>query len=112
MGYQLITSSHTYPLFSLSEMPEKARRDFDYVEDGEEHTPRFFKYRGAWIDAHDAQQIEPDNGIAHRMGWAMRVHPGEPLARFDAVMTDTYFSGMAWRFVDDGESVRVCRFYW
>lgn len=112
MGYQLITSSHTYPLFSLSEMPEKARRDFDCVEDGEEHTPRFFKYRGAWIDAYDAQHIEPDNGRVCRMGWAMRVHPGEPLARFDAVMTDSYFSGMAWRFIEDGEAVRVCRLYW
>lgn len=108
MGYQLIASSHTYPLQCLAEMPKRTRADFDYVED--EHECRFVRYRGAWYDVFDTQRIEPDNGKAHPMGYAMRVHPGEPLARYDGIVTDTFFSGVAFRFLDD-ESVKVCRFY-
>lgn len=108
MGYELITSSHVYTLRSLCEMPEKIRADFDYVYD--EHEPRFVCYRGEWYDVHDTQRIEPDNGRVHRMGWAMRVHPGEPLASYDGIMTDSYFSGVAFRFLDS-ETVKVARIY-
>ena len=112
MGYELITNGKARPLLALFELPEKARAAFDYVGPDDAYSPRIFHYRGEWHDAHDAQRIEPDSGRAHRMGWAARVHPGEPLARFDALATDSYFSGLAWRFVGrDADSVVVARFY-
>lgn len=112
MGYQLICNMQARPLLALCELPEKARAAFDYVEEPDHYSPRFFRYRGEWHDAHDAQLIEPDKGRAHRMGWTARVHPGEPLARFDALATNSYFSGLAWRFVGrDADSVIVARFY-
>ena len=106
---QIITNWQPRDLLCLANMPEKARSDFDYV--GDEFSSRFFHYRGAWYDAHDAQGIEPDSGQAHPMGWAMRVHPGSPLALFDCIASDTYFSGVLWRFVDGGERVTVARYF-
>ena len=112
MGYTLTTNNQPRPLAALCSLPDKARAAFDYVGPDDAYTPRFFFYRGEWHDSFDAQRIEPDSGRAHRMGWAARVHPGEPLARFDALATDSYFSGLAWRFVgDERDSVIVARFY-
>lgn len=109
MGYELITSSHIYSLQSLCEIPEKVLPDFDYV--GDELEPRFVCYRGGWYDVFDTQRIEPDNGKAHAIGWTMRVHPGEPLASYDAIQRNSYFSAVAFRFLDD-ESVKVARIYY
>lgn len=107
---QIITNWQARPLQCLADMPEKARAQFDYIESDDEYRPRFVCYRGEWHDAIDAQRIEPDNGIAHRMGWAMRVRPGSPLAHFDAIESESYFSGLLYRFVDD-DSVIVGRYF-
>lgn len=105
----IITNWQARPLFALADMPEKDRKEFDYVDD--EFSVRFARYRGQWIDCNDTQRIEPDTGKAHRMGWAMRVHPGSPLCHFDAIISDSYFSGMLVRFSDDRESVIIGRYY-
>ena len=109
MGYELITNGKPRALLPLCDLPEKARTDFDYV-DADDYSERFFHYRGAYYDAHDAQRIEPDSGRAHRVGWSMRVHPGEPFARFDGIVSESYFSGIVFRFVDD-DSVIVGRYF-
>lgn len=113
MGYELITNGQARPLLALCELPPKARAAFDYLEEPDHYSPRFFCYRGEWHDAHDAQQIAFDTPAQRMpMGWAYRVHPGEPLGRFHAVATDSFFSGLAWRFVGpDADSVIVARFY-
>jgi hypothetical protein len=92
----------------LADMPEKSRADFDYVDD--EYSARFVLYRGAWHDTYDTQRIEPGAGRAHPMGWMMRVHPGSPLARFDGISSDSYFSGTLFRFIGT-DSVIVARYY-
>lgn len=111
MGCAIITNWQARPLQCLQDLPEKARANFDYLEEGEEYSPRFACYRGQWVDCIDTQRIEPDNGRAHPMGWAMHVHPGSPLAHFDSVITDSHFSGMLFRFSDDFESVTIARFH-
>lgn len=110
MGYQLITNNIPRQLQSLLDLPEKQRADFDYLSEDDAYSARFVQYRGEWYDAFDTQRIELDNGRAHPMGWAHYCHPGEPMARFDSVITDTYFSGILFRFTDD-ELVIVARFY-
>jgi len=120
MSYTLVTNHKPVELQRLCDLPAKIAAEFDYIEhDGAEFDFRLVQYRGSWYDVHDMQRIEPDSGRAHLMDWAMRVHPGEPLASFDCVTTDTYFSGVAFRFVDsdgaddDGrDTCVVCaRFY-
>ena len=109
MGYQLITNSKPHDLRMKCELPAKVAKEFDYTDD-DDTSSRYVKYRGVWYDVFDTQRIEPDNGRQHPMGWAVRVHPGEPLARFDGVFAESYFSGVAFRFVNDGDSV-VCATY-
>lgn len=108
---QIITNHQSRFLLCFGELPEKIQKDFDYIDTDDMGEPRFFQYRGNWFDAHDAQSIEPDNGRKHNMGWAMRVHPGSPLAWFDAIVSDTYFSGTLWQFTHDGNRVIVGRYY-
>lgn len=111
MGYQLITNGQPRPLVSREYLPESVQLDFDYVSE-DDYSERFFCYRGEWHDAQDMQSIAFETARPSlRMGWACIVHPGEPLARFDALKTDSFFSGLAIRFVDDGESVIVARYY-
>lgn len=109
MGYQLICNRAPRPLLSLYELTEKEREEFGYIED--DVSARLVRYKGSIYDAFDTQRIEPDSFRAHPTGGAMRVHPGEPLAYFDSIITESFFSGIVFRFVDDGESVIVGRFY-
>ena len=105
---QIITDWKFRPLQCLADLPEKARADFDYIDD--EYSPRFVCYRGVWHDCHDTQRIEPDSSRAHPMGWSMRVHPGSPLALFDAIESDSYFSGTLFRF-DADDKVMCGRYF-
>ncbi len=108
---QIITNHQPRFLLCFFELPEKAQKEFDYVEPDSYGDARFFQYRGQWFDAHDAQRIKTDDGRVYPLGWATIVHPGSPLAHFDAIVTDTYFSGTVWQFTRDGASVIVGRFY-
>jgi hypothetical protein len=102
MGYQLTTNNVPHEILRLCDLPKKARRDFDYIDEDSEFDFRIVKYREAYYDLNDMQHIEPDSGRAHPMGWAYRVHPGEPLAHYDVILTDSYFSAVAFRLtVDD-----------
>lgn len=109
---QIITNWTPRNMLALCELPEKVRADFEYVDEGEEYTPRFVQYRGAWYDVFDTQAIYPvkPGGYTGYVGWAMRVHPGSPVALFDSIMSDSYFSGVLFRLVGD-EQVVVAR-YW
>lgn len=115
MGYELITNGHAYELQRLCDLPKKVARDFDYVErNGDEYEFRFVRYRGAWYDVQDCQLIEA-RGERTRlpMGWSFPAHPGEPLAQFDCVITDTYFSGVAFRLIDDnGIDCVICAHFY
>lgn len=100
----IITNWVPRTLVSLNELPAKKREWFDYVED-DAYTPRFVQYRGEWHDTHDTQVIEPDTGRQNPMGWAIRVHPGSPLCLFDSVESDSFFSGVLYRFVGEDQVV-------
>lgn len=109
MGYRLITNRQPRPLLSKSDLTPEQAQEFDYVDDSEQ--TRFVLYKGQVYDAFDTQRIETDTGHVHPMGWAMRVHPGEPLASFDSIATDSYFSGVAFRFIPRDDSVIVARIF-
>ena len=59
-------------------------------------------------DDFDTQAISSRKNIG-RCGFEYRVEPNHPFAKWDAIITDTFFSGVLFRFVDD-ESVIVGRF--
>ena len=104
----IITNWVPRNMVALYELPAKQRAWFDYVED-DAYSPRFVQYKGEWHDAYDTQRIEPDNGRRSPVGWGVRVHPGSPLCLFDSIESDSYFSGLLFRFVDD-DKVIVARY--
>lgn len=123
---KVTTNNVPRKLSMLSELSKKDRKDFDYIYDfdkAEEYpeesqdieacfNERLVQYRGVWYDVRDTQRIigSPNMG---RMGWAMNVEPDHPFAKWDAIINDTFFSGVLFRFVetDDGYSVICGRYY-
>lgn len=104
---QITTNNVPRPLVPRSALPKKVRKDFDYIETWDE-TPRFVEYRGEWYDAIDTQRITTSQVIG-RMGWEHYVEPDHPLAEWDAIVSDTFFSGLLFRFTY-GDTVVVGRY--
>jgi hypothetical protein len=104
----IITNWIPRNMVALYELDDKQRAWFDYVED-DAYTPRFVQYRGEWVDVFDTQCIEADNGRRSPVGWGVKVHPGSPMCLFDSVTSDSYFSGLLFRLVDD-DKVVVARY--
>jgi len=104
---QITTNNVPRPLVPRSALPEKVRKDFDYIETWDE-TPRFVKYHGEWYDVIDTQRISTSK-LMGRVGWEMNVDTGHPFAEWDAVVSDSFFSGMLFRFTG-GDTVVVGSF--
>jgi hypothetical protein len=97
----IITNNHLRPLACLAELPVKVRTDFDYV--GDEFDARFVQYKGHWYDVYDTQAIRTVPGAP--MGWAMVVAEDSPLASWDSVVSETFFSGVLFRFADEDQVI-------
>ena len=103
-----IKTDHKYrPLKALCELPEKVAKDFDYVDE-EDVSLRFVQYKGEGYDTADTQRITTES---YRMGWDMPVAKDHILAKWDAILSDTFFSAMVYKFSEDWESVIVGRYY-
>lgn len=98
---KIITNNHPRPLACLAELPAKVRADFDYV--GDEFDARFVQYKGVWYDVYDTQAIRTVPGAP--MGWAMVVAEDSPLASWDSVVSETFFSGVLFRLVGDDQVI-------
>jgi hypothetical protein len=102
-----ITSTYkAKPLLMLCDLPKKAQSEFDYVN-ADDYSARFVKYRDAYYDVHDTQRITVHDGSP--MGWAMVVPADSPLAKWHAVVSETYFSGVLFRL--DSEDNVICGSY-
>ena len=86
---QVITNWQPRNMVCLQDLPAKVQKDFDYIEADDEYAARLVQYRGVWYDVYDTQMIEKGDK-QHPMGWAIRVHPDSPLAKFDSIITDTF----------------------
>lgn len=86
----IITNRIPRPLLCLSDLPEKAQKDFEYIEDP--HQPRLVRYKGEWYDVWDSQRCpgaEAPEATRHAFaGW-------------DGYISDSYFSGVLFRFADE-----------
>ena len=85
------------PILYGFELSEKERADFDYCEDIE--SEQFIKYKGQ----------------LYHLGDIMRINYGreclpEEFKKFDGYVSDSFFSGVLFRFADDCESV-ICATY-
>lgn len=102
----IITNNKPRPLACLADLPAKVRADFDYVED--ELDARFAQYLGHWYDVFDAQFITRE--ARYPMGWAMVVCETSPLASWHSIVSETYFSGVLFRWGAE-DTVIVGRYF-
>lgn len=95
----IITNRIPRPLLCLSDLPAKARKDFDYIECA--HQPRLVRYKGEWYDVWDSMRCpgaEAPQASHHAfVGW-------------DGYISDSFFSGVLFRFADE-DRVIVGRYY-
>lgn len=61
--YHVKTNRHTRPLISWQELEHEVIGEYfgeDYSIAGEEWSPRFFNYRGAWYDYYEFESARDD----------------------------------------------------
>lgn len=110
---KILTSPRFYHLAPFDALPERVQKDFDYVEGEDRHSDRFVCYRGEWYDTVDVQAIRVETDPPQPMGWAMTVAPDHPFAKWSAVISDSYFSGILFSHREiDGEWVVKCGRYY
>lgn len=96
---KITTNNHHRPVIDGWELTAAERAEFDYidwdaVERGEE-SASFFRFGGDLYDLGDVLRAE---GEIASLGW-------------DGFNSDSFFSGIAVRYVDDMEAVIVARVY-
>ena len=103
----IITDNKWRPLASLTDLPAKAMKEFEYIDEDSIHDLRLVKYKGVWYDVRDTQRITMGNSFR---GWDMYVTKDHPFAKWSAVSSDSFFSGILFKFNEDFEQVIVGRY--
>jgi len=105
---KIVTDNKPRELKCFMDLSERERADFDYIKDADFYSQRFVRYKGHWYDVNDTQLITTE---PYRMGWDMPVAKDHILAKWDAILWDTFFSAMVYKFSEDWESVIVGVYY-
>ena len=84
---RVITNNQPRRLHLLAALPPRVQREFEYISIDDD-LPRMVQYRGVWYDVCDS------------------VYPGglpadNPLRAWDALIIDSFFSGVVFRHVGD-----------
>lgn len=90
------TNNVPRPLLPLTDLPEKARKDFDYLGPDEVHEYRLVQYKGVWYDVYDSMRCPGAEASA-----ATR----QAFAGWNSYISDSYFSGVLFRFAEDDHVV-------
>ncbi len=119
----ITTDNKWRPLAALADLPAKAMKEFEYIDEDSIYDLRFVKYKGVWYDAMDTQRITTGSyrmGWAmdtqrittgsYRMGWDMYVTKDHPFVKWSAVISDSFFSGILFKFDEYFEQVIVGRY--
>ncbi len=106
---QIITNNKPRQMISFFDLPADKQSDFDYLSEDDKYTYRLVSYKGHYYDVHDTQRIDVSTSNAP-MGWSMVVTPESPLAKFDSIISESYFSGVLFKLCSD-DCVIVARYY-
>ena len=103
----IITNWQPRTMLAWFQLDAKHQQFFDYVGEDDSYTPRFVQYKGEVHDTYDTQTIDPvkPGEYTGYVGWGVRVHPGSPMCLFDSVESDSFFSGLLFRFVGEDQVV-------
>ena len=103
----ITTDNKWRPLASLADLPAKAMKEFEYIDEDSIYDLRFVKYKGVWYDVRDTQRITVGNSFR---GWDMYVTKDHPFAKWSSVNSDSFFSGILFKFDEYFEQVIVGRY--
>lgn len=78
-------------LISYFDLPESAVSEFDYIEEDDKTSTRFFEYDGFYYDSAEFQRV---------------TKPGD-MDEWDGYYGLNYFAALLIKLSDDGDSVRV-----
>ena len=84
---RIVTNRVPRRLHLYAALPPKVRKDFDYLSINDS-VPRMVLYRGVWYDVLDSES--PVNLPAEN-----------PLRAWDGFISDSFFSGVVFKFADD-----------
>ena len=101
----ITTNNHAIPLLSGYELTAKERAELDYVDDAEmaDAHDRFFRYRGG---IYDTQQFTRIDVHPNHSPFGTSVPRSDPMARWDGIQTDSFFSGVVIRHIHGKEAQR------
>lgn len=96
----MLTNYHRRPIIDAWELSAAERAEFDYLDAAGRDSATFVRFRGELYDLHDVARAE---GVIATAGW-------------DGFNPDSYWSGMAFKYVnycgDHDDYVIVARMYW
>jgi hypothetical protein len=96
-----VTNNHSRDVLRWWDLSDKERTDLDYIDtEDKQDSAEFGRYKGVVYDLHD---MERDCGC----GGAMPT----PFEAWDNYISDSFFSGILIRWIDDGERVIFGRYY-
>ena len=93
------TNHHPRLVLDWYELTDKEKKEFDYINPEEQCTTRFVRYKGWVYDIYEAQMVEPTTAL-HDKAWL----------KWDAFVSESFFSGVVFKYHWDGETV-VCATY-
>lgn len=105
----IITNNRPRSLHAVADLPERAQATFDYVMGDDRYTARLVQYKGYWYDVYDTQAIH--TFPKHPKGHAMVVAEDSPLAGWQMIISETFFSGVLFRWGTDDDTVIVGRYF-
>ena len=92
---QIKTDNILRRLVALQDLPNQIQNEFEYAQETPE-APRFVQFKGHWYDAFDAVPI-----VTTPHPWGVQVDPQSNLAQWSMVLSETYFSGVLFRHLED-----------
>lgn len=92
---KIVTDNKPRELKCFMDLSERERADFDYIKDDDFYDQRFVRYKGHWYDVNDTQLIwvwpKPCMGD-------YAVNPDHPFAKWNCITSETFFSGVLFRW--------------
>jgi len=94
---KIISNNVPRDIIDGEKLTEEERKEFDYIDwtDGYEHS--FFRYKGNLYDVNDCEPIFRDTIQAFK--------------QWSGIFTETFFSGVVFRYVNNMDQVIVGRYY-
>lgn len=97
---RIVTNHRPRDVLRWYDLTDKERAEFDYIDlEWKQDDAEFMRYLGSTYDLHDMERGMGGSSMPEQFkGW-------------DDYLSDTFFSGILIRWVDNGERVIAGRFY-